>query len=216
MAISKCDEIVITRKRFSDFTLLDPVLDEDIKNVYLAGYSIDENGHRENVKIKAATFLNKNVVGTAIGTLDEDGADGVLIDNEQTSTGENVKTVTIESDTANFIQINKIDKELFTKYGDENKKYVFFRLSDEITFGTVIRFYLPNFPRNKGVMIWPTPSLSAKKDIPVEVFFNDVDDRLASDFYFTLIQLADPQNVNGTNIATKTKVIEVNNITQEL
>lgn len=216
MAISKCDEIVLARKRFSDFTLLDPVAEEELEGIYLAGYSIDQFGYRDNVKIKASTFFNKSVIGTAIGTLTESGSDSVSVENEATRDGNKVKIINIESDTSNFIQINNIDSNLFSTYGEDDKKYASFRLSGDITFGTVIRFYLPNFPRNRGIMLWPTPDSAAAVDKPVEVFFNDLDDRLKSDFYFTVIQLADPENVSGSKIKTKTKVIEVNNITQEI
>lgn len=214
MAISKCKELVISRKRFSDFKLFDPTSKEETENVFLAGYIEDENGDRENVKMKAKTFLDKSVTSTAIGTLDENASyDDIAVITEKKD-DKNIKVINIDSDAANFIQINAFKNNLFSDY--DGKSYVSFRLSENIPFGTVIRFYLPNFASNKGVMIWPTPNLSIKEDTPVEVFFNEIEPQIASDFYFTVIQLADPQNVGNSKIVTKTKVIEVNNITQEL
>lgn len=210
MAISKCKELIVSRKRFSDFTLFDPVAKDDIENIFLAGYIEQEDGGRENIKIKASTFVDKSTLGTAVGTLkwhEKHNDFSFKYENSK-------KIVELDSTVANFIQINKLDSSLFNTI--DGKKYVILRLSDEITFGTVLRFYFPNFPTDCGVKLCQTPAATATDADLVEVFFNDVPEQMASDFYFTVIQLADPFDIDGKIITNKTKVIEVNNITTEL
>lgn len=213
MAISRCSEIVISRKKFSDFDLIDPTTKEECENLYLAGYTEDENGHRENVKLKAISFINASL-GSVIGNLDPDKPNDIISISNERVDGKVIRVANINYSNTNFVQINKVDESLF--YNFNGTEYLCIRLSANTPLGTVIKMYLPNFPQNKGVLLFPSSSLLAAEDTPKEVFYNDeVVAQIASDYYFTLIQLADPQDVSATNIQTKTKVIEVNNITSD-
>lgn len=211
MAISRCNEIVIARKKFSEFEYYSPMTKEDTENLYLAGYIEDELGNKQNVKLKASTFINSSL-GNVIGSLNPDrpadSGELITIVNEKVQ-GKTVRVTTINYDNTNFVQINDIDDTMFSIH--ENKDYLFIRLSENMPLGTVIRFYLPNFKKNKGVMLLPTSSGEEVK----EIFFNDDFGGVTqaqSDYYFTIIQLADPV---GGKVTTRSKVIEVNNITGE-
>ena len=211
MAISRCNEIVISRKKFSEFEYYVPMTKEDTENLYLAGYIEDKLGNKQNVKLKASSFVNASL-GDVIGSLDPDkpSESGGLITvvNEKVE-GNTVRVATINYNNTNFIQINDIDDTMFSVYG--TKDYFFIRLSENMPLGTVMRFYLPNFKKNKGVMLLPTSDNVELK----EIFFNDDFGGVTqaqSDYYFTIIQLADPI---GGKITTRAKVIEVNNITGE-
>lgn len=211
MAISRCNEIVISRKKFSDFALYDPTTREDCKNLFLAGYIEDELGQKQNVKLKAMSFINSSL-GDVIGSLDPDSTNDLITIVNHKINEQLVRIATVNYDNTNFVQINNVNDTLF--YNFDGKEYFCIRLSDNIPLGTVIRFYLPNFPKNKGVILFPTSDNKEYK----EVFFNDDYSELTalqSDYYFTIIQLADPKDKEGTNITTRAKVIEVNNITSE-
>lgn len=212
MAISRCNEIVISRKKFSDFDLYDPSTKEDCKNLFLAGYIEDELGQKQNVKLKAMSFINASL-GEVIGTLDPNKPNSLVSLVKHNINGRSVRIATVNYDNTNFVQINNIDDTLF--YNFNGKDYFCIRLSDNIPLGTVIRLYLPNFSKNKGIMLFPTNDNEEHN----EVFFNDdygdLTD-LQSDYYLTIIQLADPKDKAATVVTTRAKVIEVNNITSEI
>lgn len=211
MAISRCNEIVISRKKFSDFSLYDPTDREDFENLFLAGYIEDEIGQKQNVKLKAMSFVNASL-GDVIGSLDPDKPNDLITLVNHKMNGQLVRVATINYNNTNFVQINNVNNTLF--YDFNGKEYFCIRLSNNVPLGTVIRLYLPNFPKNKGVLLFPTNDNDEYK----EVFFNDDYSEvtaLQSDYYFTIIQLADPKDVAGTIVTTRAKVIEVNNITSE-
>lgn len=214
MAISRCSEIVISRKKFSDFDLIDPVTKEDTENLFIAGYTEDATGHKENVKIKASTFINARP-GAVITSIDTNTPNDLISFVYERVDGDLITISNINYSNTNFIQINKLDNSLFSRYN--GKDYFCIRLSPNTSLGSVVRMYLPNFPQDKGILLFPTSSLNAASDKPKEILFNDgVISQKDSDYYFTLIQLADPQNVDGTGIQNKTKVIEVINITTDI
>lgn len=211
MIAPKCRELVISRKRFSDFSLYDPATKEECENLYLAGYIEDEDGERENVKLKAASFINTSFADV-IGTLSPGSKyDSITIKESQVTNQGKVTIANINYNNTNFIQINKIQNSLFSIIN--GKKYFCIRLSQNTPVGTVIKFYLPNFEKNAGIMLFQ----KADNTEYIEVFYNDNDlAQVDCDYYFTLIQLADPQDTEGTFIVPKTKIIEVNNITSEI
>lgn len=214
--ISRCNEIVISRKKFSEFDLYDPTTQEECAGLYLAGYIEDEFGNKQNVKLKASSFINASM-GATITDLNPDIlSDIVSVDNEVLNS-RNISVTTINYTDTNFIQINKISDKLFSKVRDKN--YFCLRLSPNIPVGTVIRLYLPNFKKDAGLMIFPYVHKLPSDDNSREVFYNNTYNELSqeeSDYYITIIQLADPQNTSGTDIQYMSKVIEVNNITNEI
>lgn len=209
MAISRCQEIVISRKKFSEFDYYAPVSKEDCDNLFLAGYTEDEHGNKQNVKLRASTFINATI-GETIDGLDQNTKTDLITFINDKVDNKNIRVAYVNNDNIKFIQINNISDSLFSLI--DGKEYFVIRISENMPLGTVLRFYLPNFKKGKGVMLLPTSGTSEKSVI----FYNDVDSPIsvaASDYYFTIIQLADPNVDGGTT--KRSKVIEVNNITTE-
>lgn len=213
--ISYCKSIVTTRKKFSDFEFFDAQNSDELDNVYIAGYKENEDGSRENVRIKASAVVNMQkgvVIGDLTSAVDNPAVSVVT----ESLNFNSVKIIVINNTDANFIQINNIADEFYTEV--DGKQYAFIRLSNNTPWGKVMKLYLPNFPINKGVMLLPTTSATIEEDEPKQIFFNkwfndDIQENY--DYFTTLLQLADPQYVSGNVIVNKTKVVECLNITSE-
>lgn len=212
--LSKCDSVTIRRKKFSDFEELDPTLKNDADKIYLAGYLESADGEKVNVKFPSTIFFN-NKFGDVITDLDSfQGYDGVTVQKElYQSKPINVAHIKYRS-AVDFLQVNTIQNNMFSEV--EGRKYLCIKFAEDMPIGSTYRIYLPNFPFEHGVLLFPTAKLSIAEDNPVEVFYNvkedEYDTQSANDFYFTMIHLADPKTSAGDEIVLKTKVVRVLNI----
>lgn len=206
--ISKCDAVTLRRKKFSDFEIANPLTKEEAEKIYLAGYMEDENGEKINVKLYSTAFINIKQ-GDSVGELTKNGIYNNLTILPETYDGSEVIITTVEYDpSVDFLQISKIANGMFSTIND--KKYFCIKLSSDMPLGTVFRIYLPNFPLDKGVMLFPNPKTTIAKNTPVEVLYNEQDEDVEPiDFYITLIQTADEDG------KPKAKVISVLNIRED-
>lgn len=215
--LSKCDAVVLRRKRFSDFEIVDPTIKEDADQIYIAGYYETAEGEKKNVKL-SSTLLFKNKVGEAIPALAKDTEHGVVTLSEEEYNEEPVNLVTVNyASEVDFLQVNNISEDMYSEIA--GKKYLCFKLSEKTPLGYCYRIYLPNFPFEHGVLLFPNTAVPISEDEPVEVFYNvkedENDTQTANDFYFTLIHLADPKSIGEEELTMKTKVIRVLNIESE-
>lgn len=212
--LSKCDSVTLRRKKFSDFEEVDPTLKNDADKIYLAGYLESVDGERVNVKLPSTLFF-KNKFGDVITDLDSfQGYDDVVVKKELYQEKLiNVAHIKYNS-SVDFLQVNKIQDNMFNEI--EGRKYLCVKFAADMPIGSTYRIYLPNFPFERGVLLFPTAQASVAEDNPIEVFYNvqdgEFDTQNANDFYFTMIHLADPKTSSGEDIVLKTKVIRVLNI----
>ena len=206
--ICNCDAVTLRRKKFSDFELVDPTTKEEADKIFLAGYVVDDQGEKQNVRLFASSFFNAKfgIVIPELNSIDEYECVTVVGD---TYNNKSVKVTTINyENNVEFIQINKIANNMFTTIDD--KECALIKLSGNVPLGTVFRIYLPNFPFDKGILLFPSADSSITKDTPVEVLYNPVYEDLSGvDFYFSLIQLADTEK---ESLSLKTKVLDVLNV----
>lgn len=206
--ICKCDSVTLRRKKFSDFELVDPTTKEEANKIFLAGYVEGDDGERKNVKLYASSFINLKLGDVVTELDDEKQYDNlsVITDTYQES---DIKLVSINyQGDVDFLQISKISDNLFSTI--DGKKYLCIKLSANMPLGTVFRIYIPNFPVEKGVIIFPSADLTTADDTPIEVFYRPQEEEATPiDLYFTLIQLADTEK---QEVSLKTKIIDVMNI----
>ena len=113
--ITKCRQIEIMRKKFSDF-------DDYEKNenqIFLVGYEIDADGNKKNIKINTSDVgLNENNCFKAKKF--ESITDGLYDDYYVDST---TKTVTFNlTNCMDFIQINSVDQSLLVDCEDADPR----------------------------------------------------------------------------------------------
>ena len=202
--LCKCDAVTLRRKKFSDFELFNPETDE-AENFYIAGYIEGVDGEKKNVKLKT---------GDVISNLDPDKTyDSVSLINGSYQ-GKEVKVVTINyMEGLDFLQINTINPGMFSEV--DGKEYLCIKLSPKTPLGYTFRIYLPNFPFDKGILLFPRTNYTTNSDTPIEVFYNEKEDaesQTENDFYFSMIHLADPKSSTSEDIVLKTKIIRVLNI----
>lgn len=212
--IQKCGTTTLTKKRFSEFELVDPSTKEDAERLYLAGYMEDEEGKKRNVKMHAAAFLNIKLGDNVpeVNPGDTNNAFSVIPD---VYLGHQAQILTINyQSSVDFLQINKVADSMWTTI--EGRQYLCIKMSPNYPLGGVFRLYFPNFPFDRGVALFPKSNTAIGVDEPVEVFYcqkeKDQEKYTQFDFYVTLIQLADPTTSGGEEIIYKTKVISVMNI----
>lgn len=212
--IQKCSTTTVSKKRFSEFELVNPSTASEAEGLYLAGYMEDSEGKKKNVKMHALSFLNVKM-GDMVGEVhpgDSTNAYSVLTDTYNGLTA-HVLCVNYQS-AIDFLQVNKISDDMWTII--EGREYLCIKLSTNYPIGGVFRMYFPNFPFNKGVALFPKSSASLNEDEPVEVFYCTQDTEEESnnlfDFYVTMLQLADPTTIDSSEILQKTKIINVMNI----
>ena len=210
--ICDCDSVTLRRKKFSDFEVFNP-FKEEANNFYIAGYIEMVDGEKKNVQIPSNLFI-KDKTGDVILALDPDKEyDNFSVANG-TYNGKEVKVVTINYlGDIDFLQLNTIDPGMFSEI--DGKEYLCIKLSPKTPLGFTFRIYLPNFPFDKGIMLFPHSNYTINSDTPVEVFYNEQEgeeEQTANDFYITLIHLADPKAVDSEEVVLKTKVIRVLNI----
>lgn len=135
--ISKCSTVVLSKSKFSDFEVFPG---PGIDNLFLVGYSYDEDGNAYNVKIDAESIVSGNKFPNIINVLDTDGND-------------NYKWKHIDSQ--HFVcEFNTVDFEPYVEVKEfepaalaEDSKWIFgFKLSDETPVGTVVTVNLKNIP----------------------------------------------------------------------
>lgn len=212
--IQKCATTTLTKKRFSEFELINPSTREEAERLFLAGYMEDEDGKKRNVKMHAGAFLNIKMgdVVPEVKPGDHNNAYSVIPEVFGTTTVQ-LMTINFQSDI-DFLQINKINDEMWSYI--EGRYYLAIKLSANYPIGGVFRLYFPNFPFNRGVCLFPRSDKMIDEDEPMEVFFclqqKQQEIPANFDFYATMLQLADPSTPEGEDIQLKTKVINVMNI----
>lgn len=209
--ICKCDSVVLRKKKFSDFELADPTTKEEADKIFLAGYVVDDEGEKQNVRVLASSFINAKF-GVVVPTLDDTDATKNVTVVSDTFEEKPVKVAMINYESnVEFIQINNISPEMYATI--DGKEYLLIKLSSNVPLGTVFRIYLPNFPFDKGVLLFPSSDTPITDDTPVEVLYNPtVEGHSEIDFYFGLIQLADTEK---EEMSLKSRVLSVLNIKVE-
>lgn len=209
--ICKCDAVTLRRKKFSDFELVDPTTKEEADKIFLAGYVVDDEGEKENVRVLASSFINATF-GVVVPTLDDTNPTTNVTVVDDTFEESPVKVAIINyKSNVEFVQINQIAPEMFATI--DGKDYLLLKLSSNVPLGTVFRIYIPNFPFDKGILLFPSSDVEISKDTPVEILYNPtVEGHSEIDFYFSLIQLADTEK---EELALKSKVLSVLNVKVE-
>lgn len=212
--ISKCDSVVLRHKKFSDFDIFDPLLNDGNNQIYVAGYIEEADGERRNIKIPSSLFFKTAKDNGVIGTLDTAEKYEDIFYRKEEYNDQVIKVWYIKYNIYDFLQINNINESAFSNI--DGKKYLCIKLDSDVPVGFVYRFYFPNFQFDRGLLLFPTTKADVAHDTPIEVFFNkkedDDDTRDANDFYTHLIQLGDPKIIGSEAITTRTKVIGVLNI----
>ena len=211
--LTKCDAVVLRRKKFSDFELIDPSLLDDTDQIYMTGYLETAEGEKKNIRLPSSLFF-KDKYSSVITTLDSTQVYEDVKIKKKVYGESKINVAEIEYNVSNdFLQINHTAQNMFMDF--DGKKYLCLRLSENTPIGHVHRFYFPNFPLNHGVIIFPKSEIEVSEDEPIEVFFNEQiegDSQEANDFYFTVIHIADPKSIGAEEVVLKTKVIGVLNI----
>ena len=215
--ICKCDALTLRRKRFSDFELVDPQAKIDGDQIYIAGYYETSEGEKKNIKMSSSVLFHERV-GNSIPALTPTTKHDAVTITDDFYDETVIKLITINyMQEVDFLQINKISPSLYTEI--EGKKYLCIKQSDKTPIGYTYRIYLPNFPFDYGVLLFPYSSKDCAHNTPIEIFYNEKEDdddtTEANDFYFTLLHIADPKSFDDEEPLLKTKIIRVLNIESE-